>query len=157
MREILRHVNNCLCQETEEGHFVTLVFVQIELPSRRLKFLNLGHPSGFVLGASGELKAVLSSGCLPLAIRPEMDLSETAPIRLETGDIILLATDGIAEARCAGGELFGRERMLNAVRSNRHRRAIEIIRCLQQAVFDFTGMSRPQDDLTAVLVKVEAD
>lgn len=157
MGEILRHVNDRLCQETEEGRFVTLLFVQIELASRRLKYLNLGHPSGYVLGPSGDLKAVLRSSGIPLAIQFDVELPETVPIRLGPDDMVLLATDGIAEARRASGELFGRERMLNVVRANRHRRAIEIIRQLQQAVFDFTGLNRPQDDLTAVLIKVEAD
>ncbi len=45
--------------------------------------------------------------------------------------------------------------MLEVVRANRDRRASEIIQSLQQAVFDFTGLTTPQDDLTAVVIKVE--
>ena len=65
--EILRHLNNLLCNETEEGRFVTLVFAQIELASRRLKYMNLGHPSGYILGHSGDVKGVLQSGAFPLS------------------------------------------------------------------------------------------
>ena len=47
------------------------------------------------------------------------------------------------------------KRVLEVVRANRDRRASEIIQHLQQAVFDFTGLKKPQDDLTAVVIKVE--
>jgi len=155
--EILRHLNTLLCQETEEGRFVTLVFVQIELASRTLKYANLGHPSGYVLGQSGDVKGVLQSGALPLAIQSDIDLPPNGPIGLENKDIILLTTDGIVEARSPEGAFFGDERMLEVVRANRDRRASEIIQSLQQAVSDFTGLNKPQDDLTAVVIKVEAD
>ncbi|MHB0960518.1 MAG: SpoIIE family protein phosphatase [Pirellulaceae bacterium] len=152
--EILRHVNTLLWQETEGSHFVTLVFVQIELASRSLKHVNLGHPSGYVLGPSGDVKGVLKSGAFPLAVMPEMDIPLSEHIGLEPHDIVLLTTDGIREARSPEGALFGDERMLEVVRANRDRRASEIIQSLQQAVFDFTGLTKPQDDLTAVIIKV---
>ena len=87
--EILRHVNTLLCQEIEEGRFVTLVFVQIESASRRLKYVNLGHPSGYVLGQSGDVKGVLQSGGFPLGILPDMDLPPSETFELEPKDIVL--------------------------------------------------------------------
>lgn len=157
IEEALRHVNKFLCRETEEGRFVTLLFVQLELASRRLKYLNLGHPSGYVLGRTGAVKGVLPSGALPLAILPDMDIPSGVPMELEAQDIVLLTTDGFFEARSPAGEPFGQERMMEAVRANRDRRASEIIQSLQQAVFDFTGLDEPQDDLTAVVIKVESE
>jgi sigma-B regulation protein RsbU (phosphoserine phosphatase) len=156
IREILRKLNTVLCQEIEEDRFVTLVFVQIELASRRLRYVNLGHPSGYVLGQSGDVKYLLESSDLPLGILSAIDLPISEQIELEPDDIILLATDGIGEAHSPEGAPFGTERMLEVVRANRDRRASEIIKSLQQAVFDFTGLKKPQDDLTAVVIKVEA-
>ena len=153
--ETLRHVNTLLCQEMEEGRFVTLLFVQIESASRRLKYVNLGHPSGYVLGHSGDVKAVLQSGGLALAILPDMEFPPSQAVELEPKDIVLLITDGILEARSPGGALFGVERMLEIVRASRDRQASEILQSLQQAVFDFTKLKKPQDDLTAVVIKVQ--
>ncbi|MHB9067966.1 MAG: PAS domain S-box protein [Pirellulaceae bacterium] len=153
--EILRHVNTLLWHETDGNRFVTLVFVQIELASRSLKHVNLGHPSGYVLGPSGDVKGVLKSGAFPLAVMPDMDIPLSEHNGLEPHDIVLLLTDGILEARSPEGALFGDDRMLEVVRANRDRRASEIIQSLQQAVFDFTGLTKPQDDLTAVVIKVE--
>jgi PAS domain S-box-containing protein len=153
---ILKHVNAVLCKEIEEGRFVTLLFVRIEPASRRLTYLNLGHPSGYVIGPSGDVKGVLKRGSLPLGILPDMNLSPSDAVELQPGDLVLLITDGILEAGSPGRVLFGIERMLDVVRANRDRSAGEIIQSLHQAVFDFTGLTKPQDDLTTVVIKVDA-
>ena len=84
-----------------------------------------------------------------------MDLPPSEAFELEPTDVVLLVTDGILEASSPEGALFGVDRVLEVVRANRDRRASEIIQNLQQAVFDFTGLNQPQDDLTAVVIKVE--
>lgn len=155
IREILAHTNSILCSETEEGRFVTLLFACLELQSRVLRYVNAGHPSGYVLGQSGDVKAVLQSNTLPLAVLPETDFPVGGPIQLETKDIVVLVTDGILEARSSDNELFGADRMLETVRANRNRKASEIIETLRQAVRDFTQREELLDDLTAVVIKVE--
>ena len=118
--------------------------------------MNLGHPSGYVLGQSGDVKSVLQSSVLPLVVLPDMDLPPSETFTLELTDMVLLVTDGISEASSPTDELFGVERVFEVVRANRNRRASEIIQNLLQAVFDFTGHRKPQDDLTTVVIKVEA-
>ena len=119
--EILRHVNALLCQEIEEDRFVTLMFAKSSRPSRRLKYVNLGQTSGYLLGPSGDVKAVLQSGGLPLGILPDIELSISGPSDVEPHDIILLTTDGIVEAHSLGGAVFRAERLLEVVRANRDR------------------------------------
>ena len=151
----MAHTNSILCWETEEGRFVTLLFACLELQSRVLHYVNAGHPSGYVLSQSGDVKVALESSALPLAILPETDFLIGGPIQLETNDIVVLATDGILEARSPGDELFGADRMLETVRTNRNCKASEIIETLRQAVRDFTQREELLDDVTAVVIKVE--
>ena len=96
------------------------------------------------------------SGGLPLGIFQDAELPPSRDVPLDPEDIVLLTTDGIPEARSAEGAFFGADRMLEVVRAHRDRQPGEIIQCLQQAVFDFTGLEKPQDDLTAVIIKVQA-
>jgi PAS domain S-box-containing protein len=155
VQEILAHTNAILHRETEEGRFVTLLFACIELHSRVLRFVNAGHPSGYVLSQFGDVKAVLESSTFPLAIFPEVDFPAGGPIQLETNDIVLLVTDGILEARSPDDELFGADRMLEIVRTYRKRKASGIIETLRQAVRDFTQREELLDDVTAVVIKVK--
>ncbi len=78
----------------------------------------------------------------------------SAPLHLAPGDLVLLTTDGVLEARSPAGEVFDDERMLELVRLHQHRSAAEIIDCVQQGVLQFTGRNHAQDDLTLVILKV---
>ena len=155
VEEILVHTNSLLCRETEEGRFVTLFFARLDPASRLLHFAGAGHPAGYVLDRSGNVKNVMKSNRVPLAILPESDFPVCGPIRLEPNDVVLLVTDGILEAASPEGELFGTARMLDIVRGNRRRKAAEITETLQWAVRDFIQREQPRDDVTVVVVKVE--
>jgi PAS domain S-box-containing protein len=156
VREILEHTNSILCWETEEGRFVTLLFARLDLNARTVHYVNAGHPSGYVLARSGDVKAVLQSSTVPLAILPETEFPVGGPIQLEPEEILLLVTDGILEARSPDCELFGADRMLDVVRAHRRAPSSDIIAALHHAIHDFTQRPQQVDDLTAVVVKVEA-
>lgn len=155
IREILDHLNTVLCQEIEEGRFATLLFVQIDSNARSIRYLNLGHPSGYIIGPSGGVKDEIPSSALPLAIQCPLELPPCGETPLEPGDVVLLATDGILEATSPDGAMFGAERMLEVALMNRHRSAAEVAQNLQRAVLDFAGQIDPQDDVTAVVIKFD--
>ncbi len=156
LRETLRHTNTLLCREVEFGSFVTLLFVRLDLSSRTIQYVNAGHPFGYVLDHSAKVKAKLEGRSLPLALFPDSDFSVNAPIELEPGDVIVLVTDGVQEASSPDGAFFGTERMLEIVRANRDRKAKKIIEVLQVALREFVGCGELQDDVTVVVIKVEA-
>lgn len=157
IREILDHLNTVLCQEIEGDRFATLLLVQIDSSARSIRYLNLGHPSGYIIGPSGGVKDEIPSSTLPLAIQCPLELPPCGEAPLEPGDVVLLATDGILEASSPDGAMFGAERMLEVVLMNRYRSAGEIAGNLQRAVLDFAGQIDPQDDVTAVVIKVEPE
>ncbi len=75
-------------------------------------------------------------------------------ISLESGDLVFLFTDGIIEAQSSDDDHFGMERALDLVRRHQQESPDEILEALFGAVSDFSG-HRLQDDLTAVIIKVE--
>jgi PAS domain S-box-containing protein len=156
LEEIVKHTNALLNHEVEEDRFVTLLFARIGLSSGTIEYVNAGHPSGYVLDPSGDVKAVLESSTLPLAILPDGDFPVSNPIQLKPDDLIVLVTDGVLEACSSDDRVFGNQRMLETVRANRHLKAEEIIESLHRAVSEFTGGGTLQDDVTVVVMKVEA-
>ncbi|MEA2293337.1 MAG: hypothetical protein QOE86_976 [Solirubrobacteraceae bacterium] len=73
-----------------------------------------GHPYPIVLRASGATEQIEVSGTmLGVAEAPQLDVAELA---LAPGDALILYTDGVLDARAAGAERFGEERLLEAVR-----------------------------------------
>ena len=153
--EILGIANSILAEQTEADRFVTLLFGCLDVRSRSFVYASAGHATGYVLDFSGRVKARLESTALPLAILPDAEFPTAGPIALEPGDIVLLLTDGIPEARSPQDALFGDQRALEIVRENRDRTAREITERLYRAVHDFSGGKKPIDDVTTVVIKTE--
>jgi len=151
--EILSDANRLLSGEMEDGHFITLLMGQLDPREWTFRYINAGHPSGYLLDASGREKACLESGVVPLGILPETRFPAAQSVALEPGDLLLLVTDGVLEAQGADGTQFAEERMLETVRVHRRRPAAEIIEALYRAVLDFSQHGKIVDDVTAVIVK----
>jgi len=152
--ETLTRLNAVLIEQTDGDRFVTLAMLRIDPGTREMVFSNAGHPPGYVLGKDGALKSTLDSLSMPLVIDAGETFPVGEPVTLGPGDLVLLTTDGVIEARSPGGELFGSERALQAVRERIGRPNEEILNGLHAAVLKFTGPRGLADDVTAVLVKI---
>jgi PAS domain S-box-containing protein len=155
--EIMTRANSSLVKQTEPGHFITVAFVHIDPRTRRLDFVNAGHPTGLVLDRSGGVKARLESTSFPLAVVPNAEFTLGDPVTLDPGDIVLLLTDGVLEATSADDEFYGEERALVFVHNHRDKPAEEIAAALCREAREFHVDPEQQDDVTAVVIKVEDD
>jgi PAS domain S-box-containing protein len=157
LAEILGDANRLLSEEMEQEYFITVLMGQLDPGARTFRYINAGHPSGCLLDASGRWKASLESGVLPLGILPQLAFPPAQTVALAPGDLLLLLTDGVLEARAADGEFFGLERTLQIVRANRDRPACEILDIVHQEVRRFSKNHKILDDVTAVVVKVQGE
>jgi serine phosphatase RsbU (regulator of sigma subunit) len=153
--EIVTQVNHALAADTPADRFATMILAELDPRTRSLAYVSAGHTAGYVLDPSGAVKATLDSTGFPLAIVPDCTYTSAPPLTLAAGDLVLLVTDGIIEAHSGADDLFGTQRMLEVVRSNRQRSAREIVGALYQAVEEFCGVRAQLDDMTAIVMKVE--
>jgi PAS domain S-box-containing protein len=155
LSEVLGLLNGELAVEKTELYFVTLLLARVDPHARALSYASAGHPTGYVLGPDGGLKAALPSGGVPLGIERGHEFPAGPAVALAPGDLVLLVTDGAAEARSPGGGVFGTRRVLEAVRRHRARPARGIVEALHREVRAFAGGAPALDDVTAVVIKVE--
>jgi sigma-B regulation protein RsbU (phosphoserine phosphatase) len=152
---VLTRANEVLVEDLEDGgRFVTSLLVRLDPGAEQLAFANAGHPAGYVLGAEGGVRHALVRGEPPLGVEAQTAYTESAPVDLVAGDLILLTTDGVEEAESPDGEVFGEVRLLNVVEAHRQLPAREIIAAVRAAVAAFCGAKAQQDDMTLVVVKV---
>ncbi len=151
--EVLTRANRALAEDVGQELFVTVLLARLDAAQRTLTYVNAGHPPGYVLGLQGEIKTKLRRTNIPLGMRSDTAYIE-ARVALEPGDTALFLTDGFEEAVDPDNTLFGVERVLEVVRTNRHRAAVEIVEALRAAVQEFARGATQQDDLTVVVVKV---
>jgi phosphoserine phosphatase RsbU/P len=153
---IVALTNRCLVNDLPTGQFVTLFLARLDPGTRSLVYCNAGHPSGYVLDQHGEVRLVLQSTDIPLGLDLTTEFPAAPVITLLPGDLLLLFTDGVTETFSPGDSLFGIERTLDVVRAHRHKSPAEIVQALFGAFADFSGNHAPLDDITAVIIKVEA-
>ena len=152
--DILSRVRELMIEDLGFDHFITLFFAKLDPGSGTWTYINAGHPPGYVLGPGGEIKNEMMPGTAALGIDREETLLESSQIVLEKGDLLLLISDGIPEARNHEGEEFGEERMLQIVRRERGKTSGEIIKILMDEARHFCHPDPLQDDMTAVVLKL---
>jgi sigma-B regulation protein RsbU (phosphoserine phosphatase) len=91
---------------------------------------------------------------VPIGVRGDELFTLSSRIRMRPGDILLLVSDGVFEARSPDGAYFGLDRVLETVANHRDKDASTIVQRLHDAAIEFAGRRSLDDDLTAVVVKV---
>ena len=153
--EVLERANALLHAKTPSNCYATAMLVRVNGARRTLSFANAGHPPGLILGASGALKLRLGSTGRPLGCFERAEVGASSLLCLDVGDVVVLATDGVLEAASDGGEPFGEDRLVAAVRACLTRPAQAIADAVHEAVNLFSGGA--QDDATLVVMKVTGE
>lgn len=153
LRAILRRANHFFHESVEEGKFVTLFYAVLDVPTRRLIFVNAGHMPPVLLRASGEIE-FLEEGGIPLGLFDDPRYKEGFT-RMRAGDTLVLFTDGVTEAANAADEAYGMERLVDAVRRLQPASARAICDGIIEDVRAFSG-PRAADDQTILVLKADA-
>ncbi len=145
---VVARVNRALYSRGIESRFVTLVFGVLE-PNGRLHYCNAGHNPPFVLGRDSVRR--LETGGPVVGLLPHAPYGQET-VQLESGDRVVLFSDGVSEALSQAGEEFGDDRLLAAVQAAGDLSAAELVEHLGTAVREFTRGAAQSDDITAMVV-----
>jgi len=142
-------LSTCEC----EGRFLTFLYAMYDPGTHEFSFVNAGHMAPLVVRKGHLLADFRDEGTLPMAIQLDIDTTELT-VQLEHGDVVVLYTDGVTDARNEAGEFFGLERLIEVVESSWGCSSREIIRRIRQSTVAFAGDAEPADDLTLVVLHV---
>jgi phosphoserine phosphatase RsbU/P len=158
---LLTLVNGLLCQDTSDsGRFLTLFFLRLEgggvAPEGRLIWSRAGHDPTLIYDpATDDFEELMGPG-IPLGVIPDFTYAEQSRPGLAPGQVLAIGTDGIWEARCPDGEMYGKDRFREVLRRHAADTAAVIIAAVHQDVTDFQAGSPRDDDITLVVVKALA-
>ena len=148
-RAVMRRANRFFYDSVEDGRYVTLFYAVLDVPSRRMIYVNAGHPPPIVLRGNGEVEA-LKSGGVPLGMFEAPRYFEGVA-GLDRGDLMVLFTDGIVESSNAHDEHYDRGRLMTTLGGVRTESADAICRHVMEDVRSFSFGS--QDDRTLLVLK----
>ena len=146
---VLQRANELLYPDIPAHMFVTCLYAVLDPASGKLCFANAGHNLPYVRNEDG-VKELHARG-MPLGLMPGMDYEETEAT-LAPGEVMLLHSDGVAEAHDPDGQMFGFPRMHEVMAG--HARADEVIDALMTELDRFSGPGHEQeDDITLVTLR----
>ncbi len=134
--------------------FVTLCYARLNMNTRTLDFVDCGHTGILQWHGGTGLCETHHGSDLPMGVREEETYDQRS-IAFEPGDLFLLYSDGITEARNPEGEMFGVKRLEDFIRRNAELEAPAFVEAIRAAVFSFAQSDRLSDDLTCVALKPE--
>jgi len=149
--EAIISVNQYLTENTPTNRFVTLFAAELEPLTGKLKYINAGHNPPLIGRADGSMEQ-LSSGGLPLGLMPMAEY-EVGDVMLNSGDVLIVYSDGVSEANNLAEDEFGLDRLTGVLKANLKNTASGIRDKVESALSDFTGTAPANDDITLVIVK----
>jgi serine phosphatase RsbU (regulator of sigma subunit) len=155
--QVLRSLNDALNNQRTDDRFCTAVYLRV-VPGPKgvsVTLANGGHPPPLILRDNGTVEAIDGATGMLLGLFPDATIGEH-DLELAAGDAIVLYTDGVIEARDAGGEQYGQERLEELLAACAGRTADGIARRVELAVIDHQG-ERTLDDVAVLVVRAAPD
>jgi len=157
---VLASMNTILHERQLEDYYCTLCYAAFDLKRRTVSMANSGLPYPIRSAAGHRRDGRVAQATtqielpgVPLGSFPGSSYDEIT-FDLEPGDLFVFCTDGIFEANDARHGEFGTARLLQVVDEARDRPARALVDAIFAAVHEFRGETTPNDDMTAVAIKI---
>jgi len=156
---LIGDVNRLVHESSPDHFFASLFYAEYEPSTRILRYVNAGHnPPVVIRPRAGSLELHhLRSTEIPVGISPNSEFPATT-FQLEVGDVLVAYTDGITEAENGEGEQWGMQRLENLLGSPACADSTpeRIIECILDEVSAFSKGQRQRDDVTLIVMNVQA-
>ena len=149
--EVLRRSNDSICAQNKMKMFVTTWIGILELSTGKMNCASAGHEYP-ALYHDGKFELYHDKRKIALGARKGREYIDYE-IQLSKNDKIFVYTDGVPEATNANKELFGTDRMIDALNTNPEADTKEILRMVRASVDEFVGNAEQFDDLTMLCVE----
>lgn len=148
---VLSSVNTILHQRQLEEYYCTLCYTIFDLKRRSMTLANSGLP--YPIRCSKEGCAQIELPGVPLGSFQGSSYDE-ATFALQQGDVFVFCTDGVFEAMNGAGQEFTAGRLLDVVERSRELTPNGLVKAIFDAVHEWRGDTPPNDDMTAVAVRI---
>jgi len=150
LSELGSRLNGIVCRDGLPSKFASLVYLELGAGTGDVRMLNAGHLPPLVL-REGELEE-LDRGDAAIGIMDGARFRERT-VHMETGDVLIVYSDGLTEARNEIGRFFGEERLRDLLERMRGFGVKSVGEQLLRAVDRFENGARRHDDLSMIIVK----
>lgn len=151
--EVLEKVNEQLCENNDAEMFVTVWLGILEISTGKLTCANAGHEYPVLRRGGADFELIKDRHGFVLA-GMEGSRYKEYEIILEKGDQLYVYTDGVPEATNAVDELYGSDRMVEALNRNAGSTPGETLTRVKQDIDQFVGEAPQFDDITMLAIEI---
>ena len=147
---VFSRVNRYLCERAGGDRYAT-VFYGVLDKKGSFEYVNAGHVPPLIRRASGAIER-LDLASFPVGMFPEAEY-ESAAVKLEKGDYLVIYTDGVSEAVNVQTEMFEEERLRHMLENFKGQTVEELAETIREGVKTFTEGAAQSDDITILVVQ----
>ena len=152
LADLVDGVNHYACSNSQGGvRFTTAFFAELDPETGDVVYLNAGHNAPILRKKSGLVQRI-DAGGIPVGIFAESPY-QTGQTRLESGDWLVIFTDGLVEAVNQKDEEYGEAALLRFVDRESESTPAELLRNLLAELDRYVGNTPQHDDITCLLLK----
>ena len=151
---LLAAVNDLLHNDLWRAELqLSMFYVRLDIENHTLVYANAGHNRPFLYRARDASLEELDAEGLLMGVKQGVSFEEKT-IDVDSGDILLMYTDGVTEAQNAQEEFFGGERLGSIVAAHNQRHPQEIVDAIMEGLATFSGTRSRADDVAMITVKI---
>ena len=152
--ELFDKVNTELCQDNDQGLFVTIFLCVMELSTGRVKFVNAGHNHPYIKRVDGSFEMINCKQNFVVGGLPNIKYEEEE-IHLQANEKIFLYTDGITESTNADGEMFGDNNLKECLNKNKDKSIFDLLNNIGEDINEYTkdALNEQPDDITMLAIE----
>ncbi|MEW6061103.1 MAG: SpoIIE family protein phosphatase [Bacteroidota bacterium] len=147
-------INDVIHRNTSSDKFITFFWGSLDPASKNFRYVNAGHNPPFVVRANGAIERLTEGGMI-LGIMKTMMPYQEGKVELNSGDTVILFTDGVSEAMDAYGNDYTEERLERFVQTFNGLSAEKILTAIKNEIQLYTAGAPQSDDITLVVFKAK--
>ena len=156
-RNLTRCMNDQLCEDLPDGHFITLLMGRLNLERHMFRWVSFGQAPLFFYSARNHQVQMLEAHQPPLGLLPSAADYTPTETFFEPGDAFLVLSDGYMETANAHQELWGAERAAEVLRTQASHGPAAVLQALLREVNAFAAGQPQQDDRTFLMILRQSD
>ena len=148
----------CRAHSLEGRRFTTAFLAEVNPATHEMHYVNAGHNDPILRRASGKIERLGSGGPpfgLPLFTENEVAYA-SGRVQLQPGDLLLIFTDGVIEAVDDGDTEYGEARLISCIQNAAPESSGETLKRVMADVNTFVGYARQHDDITCLVLRINA-
>lgn len=143
-------LNSIFNRDSLPNRFASMLYLEIKSDSDQIRFVNAGHFPPIVSGPSKLIE--MNKGAPALGIMPDSRFTEEN-YQLKSGDLFIVYSDGVTEARNEAGDFFGESEFKDLLKKTEGLTATQAGTKILETVDNFIGAANATDDLSMIILR----